>query len=294
MPNPAREIMRIQDRRAALGSVPGQQQTISERSGWSSQVTGLGVAGNPLLGGNVILVPGGGVTMVQDPASGRIIISASGSGGGGVGYPRHDPDEPPAIPSQWDDEFTGTLLDPKWSTLNVHGEGGFRQGELISMLSCRGGHEDVMPLALLQPAPSGPWTITAKVINAQQYLGATSTDKSAFVGLAVAPAEAVGDALDTWMLGRYSNAYSYLRSEQWSTPTSWKGSKGTYTYYSPSGYLRVVWDGAALSHWHSPDGLGWYRWTAPYDPGWTPGRIGIAVRGAVGPSYVDWFRVTTS
>lgn len=291
MPNPAREIMRIQDRRAALGSVPGQQQTFGERSGWAGQVTGLGVAGNPLLGGNVILVPGGGVTMVQDPASGRIIISASGGGGGGVGYPRFDPDEPPAIPSQWDDEFTGTLLDPKWSTLNVHGEGGFLQGELISMLSCRGGHEDVMPILLVQPAPAGTWTITAKATNAQQYLdGAPGGDDSSFVGLAVMPED--GETAHTWVVGRYGSSTPCLRSEMWTDLSTWAGSKGTYNVASPSTYLRIVWDGERLSLWAAPDGLAWFRWTV-YAPGWTPGRIGIAVRGAVGPSYVDWFRVTT-
>lgn len=294
MPNPVREIMRIQDRRAALGSVPGQQQTISERSGWSSQVTGLGVDGHPLLGGAIQLVAGAGVTLTQDPVTGRIIISASGGGGGGVGYPRFDPDEPPAIPSQWDDEFNTSVLHQKWTPLAVHGQGGFQAGEVISMLSCYGGHNDVNPMALLQPAPSGPWVMTAKVINAQQYLNGGGGDGSACVGLAVAPAADQGDAMDTWVIGHYSNANTYIRSEIWAKPISWGGSKGMFTFSSPSAYLRIVWDGTRLSYWAAPDGLAWYQWVSPYAPNWTPGRIGITVRGAVGPSYVDWFRVTTS
>ena len=201
--------------------------------------------------------------------------------GGGASYVKYDPDEPPASPSTYDDEFNDASIDAKWSWANQD-TATAAEGGIVGKISITPAGNAYLR-CLTQPVPSGAWEVTAKV-----YFGGDFISDS-WCGLVVMP-EADG-AIQCLEIGKDgSESPIKARQEKWNSWTSFS-SDTSRSYGSTHAYLKVIYDGTNLTSCVSSDGVSYAKLANSYAPGFTPGRFGISARGNALPSYFDWFRV---
>ncbi len=228
-------------------------------TGTVSQATVVGLQGRPVSDAS----PSLGQALVWDGTQWAPGTVSGGSGGNKLPGWFYSIDDPPAIPSVWDDEFEGSGLDTKWT---FYGTVAVRDHALVAT----SGKVD-------QSAPSGTFTITAHVIVdnwAQNYNGSSIfiVDSSGKVYRLVL--EHDGD----WRV----KLQRFQAYPNW----SWVANDYTKDWKQARGYLKLEWDGSGVTSWVSRTGREWHQ--VGSHSGWigTPTRIGA-------DGMAEWFRVMT-
>lgn len=207
-------------------------------------------------------------------------------------------DAPPASPSDYDDEFDG-LSSVVWSwiragaplaTSGIYSEGaGIANGKRWArVINDSAGSYHSVAHQLVQPAPSGDFTLTAKVTAAPsiQYCN-------------------FGIVIDDGSDANLTSFYLGVSTAGWSV-AALQRVNGTYTfnqamhgYAGASVYLKIVYreSAARFDFYYSPDNTTWLLAGQQTVLSWQPARFGISwcannsTPGEYGAS-VEFFRVT--
>jgi hypothetical protein len=226
----------------------------------------------------------------------------SGGGGSGVNafVTAGPPDAPPVSPTAYDDEFSGTVLDAKWTKVNTGAGSDVIVGNGRAQLTRATGTQ-VWTLAV-QSRPVAPYQIDAKFtldarLTNYSYCGLVLRDSATghFVALRYS-FENVGG----------SSPFARLFVDYWNGtgPSQFFGSStigSTILPASPVIYLRIKDDGTNFILNYSFDGIQWDLGAT-----WSLGRtvflpstydqmgIGIAADNNTQPAQAtcDWFRRT--
>ena len=242
----------------------------------------------------------GGTTQTHtfdDPGTYRVELRATGANGVvtvGSTTVAALADDPPCPAGS--DEFGGNALDPKWevlrpvpTTLDVSG-GNLRLRALGGDMS---GTNATARNVLLQPAPSGAWTIATKIDVSQ--LTATGDQ----VGLIMWRGEGTGaNNFAKLVFNRRSGTEWWVeRSSTVNSSTSGQGNgnTGPLTPVPGTVYLRAVADDQAnpsIQAQYSLDGESWTAVQAPFQVGGTgPLKVGLTYfqSSAMRVAAFDWF-----
>lgn len=223
-----------------------------------------------------------------------------GGGGGGAGssYPPGSADIPPASPNARDDEFDGTST-VTWTTTPVAptatDRGVTRPGHLRIQQATEVGY-----VGRHQPVPTAyPYTITAKVAGTTQranfnrgggiILGPaapTQTSPLVYVGPVFNNSTSSGGLAYGHIAERILTKFDGTFTSQ---TAPWPAGAGPY-------YLRVrVNSATSVDTFLSTDGWAWVPWETGFNPGFTPGVMGLAI-GAITTggheAFFDFFRVS--
>lgn len=223
---------------------------------------------------------------------------AAASGGGGSSWPPGSADKPPTSPNAKDDEFDGstsvTWTDtPTAAALwNVDGD---RSHHLhLQAASAQAGNT----VGKYQSAPgSYPYTFAAKLA------GHDLRANYGFVGLLLAPAAPTSTSLMVYFGPQYNSGSSGLSVRRGSNNFAGTGSfsetvaPAFWTNMILPIYLRMIVSSAtSVALQMSADGWAWVPVQTGFNPGFTPGVMGLVANynsgGNTVDSYFDFFRVT--
>jgi len=209
-------------------------------------------------------------------------------------------DVPPAIPSQWDDEFTSSVLGSKWIVPTTSGAG---CGVATAL---GGGWVSVGPAAGLssrrmfgirQAAPTGSFTLTAKLCDS------TATVNDDRAGIFVGINGGKGNVAGPFRQNVACNAIGVTTASNtadWSSYDGYQGAAFGSTPANTIAWIRIVWNASAatLSFYASLNGNAWTNLGSRSSMS-QPDQIGIGIysnSAATNTSQTiqcDWFRVTT-
>jgi hypothetical protein len=199
------------------------------------------------------------------------------------------PDAPPAAPSAYDDEFNGTVLNPRW-TLDANGA----QGVLVhnsakSRLEIVPNSTD-LPVVLYQAAPAEDFTIDAKVLVGAAPGG--NNEAAIFFRTASNAIESVHFTVNTSGQAFHRHIYTTIAGGvAFAAPTT------SLSPYHNILYLRIQKIGSGIKGYYSYDGL-FFR---PFTGGMAltsavVTHIGLygksTANSALNRSAFDYFRVT--
>jgi len=282
--------------------------------GDQSWATSSGGMTNPMTTVDDIIVGGssGSPTRLAKGTDGQVLtINASThhvawatpSGGGttrDATLPFAGLDTAPTTPHAKDDEFNGTSLDAKWTNPGVttrtnliafNGDGWLMlepSDTGSGSVSTRGAY------AIRQTAPSGAFTITAKIVDSRSgddvrvgiFVASTSASKAHMVSSARNNnrlAEAVG--------------IPYSETADWGAFDGFVQAVTPYVYQAY--WYQIIWNGSGtLTFNHSTDGFAWSTALGTRTGQVQPDRIGLAIWANVAGIFADhklfcaWFRVT--
>jgi hypothetical protein len=252
-----------------------------------------------------LAVGSNGLVLTADSSQATGLAWAAAGGGGGGGGDTPMPivafDKPPTTPHAKDDEFSGAVLDAKWTDpatssrtnlLTFNGDGWLvlEPSETgTGSVSTRGGY------AIRQPAPSGSFTISAKILDSGgdfggrlgPFVASTSNSKGHIVGSQRSGSSHLANAL----------GFTYSETADWSEYDGFQFTQGGYQY-QPYWY-QIQWDAGAgsLTFRYSSDGATWNSMGARTGQ-IQPNRIGLAIWShevgivANHKLWCAWFRVT--
>ena len=226
----------------------------------------------------VVQTGGGGTGAGNTGATGA--TGPVGVAGAGDQFSYYDADKPPTSPSAYDDEFTGTSLDAKWTTLNwsMLTYGTVANDRLN--LYCNSSHAQSR-ISAMQPLPAGDFTIVMK--GWEQGAGYN------LIGLQLADGITVGSGTQLTMNYTYTEG-NYL--QYW---TGYNAISGGYLVNTaPTGvtqYFRISRSGSSYSWSVSVDGFNWFV-ISTATPSFTPAYFGLAFRpyDAPGVATFDYLR----
>lgn len=264
--------------------------------------------GTPLTArANLNFIPGpSGVTVTDDSGGDATVVDFSALTGGGGAF-RTLPllDIRPTSPHASDDEFDGTTLDGKWSpnTSGLSQSATVHDGYLeIAPTVAAAGHGG---FGIRQAAPSGSFTVMARVTERNHYSSPGAMASYLFAGIFVA--DTGGNTAR--LLGREvkENRYrtlvginGYSESVEWGAYNGSTLSEDTVHVLMDWMYVGLAWDAGAttLTYLLSFDGMAWFAWgSSGYSQ---PEVIGLALWDVAGSGglgtgarlFCDWFRVT--
>jgi hypothetical protein len=201
-------------------------------------------------------------------------------------------DVPPALPTVYDDEFTGTSIDAKWTQVNFRTNATtwtIGSGYLVATDVNQG--NDVFN-GLMQSAPSGPWEITASIAT----MSPVFQNYTFPAGILVAGGLTENDPVHSLLFATWTGGDAHLVNQDATWTSVQNGNQFTAAHFG-RGYVRCSWDGTSFSWSWSPDGLGWILLKSG-PPGFTPAYFGIGsdvnVPGGAGNTMATyaWFRQT--
>jgi hypothetical protein len=191
-------------------------------------------------------------------------------------------DAPPAVPGSLDDEFLGSALNTsRWTWLDqgditAHIVGNQYDSRLMLMLR----ENSNRIRGIYQSAPSGSWTVQAKVFTPT----VTATNAGPHLFAAQSTSGAVL-AVSRWA--------DILRALSFSTPSSAGTGTGlTLNDVLTVAYHQLEWNGTDLIGSVSPDGRVWSE-VLNTAPGYTPAIVGLGItnaNGSLGTYEFGWFR----
>jgi hypothetical protein len=243
-------------------------------------VASIKKTGGTALTGAIELAAGTNVTLTQDDETKKITIAASGSGGS---YYENAVDEPPASPSDWDDEFAGSTLNAKWSWCNQRSCVATVDGKLHLNDAGTNGFS-----AIVQAAPTGDFIATTK----HECFSVLAN----YYGGGIALYDMTNDKV-VYFLNQNRATNTYLSAYR-VTPVTHTSTSVTigYTAYYPAKYLRARIESGTIYFEASNDGVNWITAYTEVVTAYLTSITHIGI-GAyrVGTSGVlncfDWFRV---
>lgn len=245
------------------------------------------------------IVEGDGVSIDNtDPFHPR--ISATGSGGGGGGgvsyYPPGSADVPPVSPNAKDDEFDGTSP-VTWTATPTAAALWAVDTDRVSHLHLQAtSAQGSNAVGKVQATPSTPFTITTKLA------GHNIRTNFSFAGLLLAPSGTLtSSSLMVYFGPQFNSGSSNLAVRRGSNNLGGTGSfsetvapVGWQALMPP--YLRAVVSSAtSVDFLASFDGFAWATIQSGFNPGFTPGVMGLCASyngGGTVDAYFDFFRVT--
>ena len=216
-------------------------------------------------------------------------VAASG-GGSGDSFSYFDPDMPPTSPSAYDDEFDGTTLDAKWTTVNwasatVKDVNTTVPGSLYMKAASIG----ATLVSVLQAIPTGDFSIVTNV----EAVHEGSPNSGA--GLIISSTNTAGSGSQAVVMSfGYGTNEAYLGAYNWYGFNS-VGSQLSLSYNQKLKYLRIRRSGTNYYFGWSQDGKNWAD--VPVTPGFTPSYFGLAIYQASGSASnfsFDFFRYSSS
>lgn len=243
--------------------------------------------------GDLIVRDSTSPTRLPVGANGKVIVADSTTSLGvawGSAFPVGSADAPPASPNAHDDEFDGTSTatwfatptSPAATDVNVTRLGHLYIQSVAGSSAWQGRYQTV---------PSFPFTMVAKC-------AANLRSGNARAGVFLAPAGATGATNGTQM-GWVRNDLSFRRTVQTLNGAfvTNNGQVGTAPGGGQPFYIKVtVTNATTVSWWASFDGWSWMPGELAFNPGFTPGIMGLylseesASGGVFG--FFDFFRVT--
>jgi hypothetical protein len=217
-------------------------------------------------------------------------VAASG-GGSGTGYPPGSADIPPVSPNAKDDEFDGTSTVTWTSTPTAPNAWDINTTRAHhAYLKASGSGAALVGKYQAVPA-SYPYTITAKV---------TSTGRSNYHrtgGIFVAAASPTGSSNAVYLGGEFSTSMQSGRILQTLGGTYTSQTIGYLINHFAPLYMKMKVNSAtSIDMWVSVDGYSWMRVETAYNPGFTPGVMGMICNeesaGGGVEAFYDFFRIT--
>lgn len=199
-------------------------------------------------------------------------------------------DVAPINPSPLDDEFNGSLLDPKWTWVNL-GTTTFNFGQgMISFTPTLSATTNLVLLA--QPAPLTPWTMTAKIAGHALFT-------SVVTAFGVFVRDSGGGKVTEIAFGQNTGWKLFVNKFNSTTSFSSAPFSGTNsTNIVQQMYLRIVDDGTNVAFSYSIDGRNFIVLFSEARTTFLPAlnQIGIvsdhASASVPAVTSCDWFRVT--
>lgn len=233
---------------------------------------------------------GAGVTATQSGGAVTVTIPGS-SGGSGLWATNPAVDTKPGSPNAKDDEFDGTSS-VTWTNTptapNAWDINTTRAGHAYLKASGSG----AALVGKYQAVPSFPFTITAKL--------SSTTGRAGFHrggGIFIAAASPTGSSNAVYVGAQNDSQRVYNRITE--TLGGSFVSQSAKTYYGHWGpvYLRlVVTSATSVTPYMSHDGWSWLQIEAAFNPGFTPGVMGLCANeesaGGGVEAQFDFFRIT--
>lgn len=212
-------------------------------------VESIAIPSAPSMQGNIILEAGDNVSLTQDTVNKKITINASG--GGGSTYYENPIDQPPSVPSIYDDEFSDDTMDPKWSWI-YQNSATWNETRGRGYISVPAQADSMRILA--QVAPGGNYTVVAKIRNlsprmnySQFGIAIYNSGNNRRYSFGVGTRGAI--AADQWIRFTGDTAYS---------TDTWTGGLN-----AASLYVRIVVADGSFSAQTSQDGTIWVNLYGP-------------------------------
>jgi hypothetical protein len=218
------------------------------------------------------------------PALNSLQVLVFSSGGTGIvtnAYSLYNPDMVPGAPSAYDDEFNGTVLDPKWTTVNW--------GSILvknvnstasSCLYMQSANTGRTISCILQAIPAGDFTIYTKATLNNNSSGDCQ------VGLILSTTNTTATGSQFVMMNNSTSTYT----SPWTNFNTF-GVWTTVATNGPISYFRYRRSGTTYYAGWSNNGIIWGE--SIVTPGFTPGYFGLYLAcnqaGTVFASY-DFFR----
>lgn len=211
-------------------------------------------------------------------------------------------DVPPTSPHAKDDEFSAPSLNARWTdpiTSAATNTITFNGSHIVieSSTTGTGSSSKRGAFGIRQIAPSGSFTISAKITDGTGDGGTDDARTGVFVAITGGKAHVFGRQSSVSRLANAIGVTTYSESTDWSTYDGFDAYDGT----NPPGtaWYRIKWDAAAstLSFYWSTSGVFWQLLTTRTGQS-QPDRIGICIYantaniGADHKLGCDWFRVT--
>jgi hypothetical protein len=195
----------------------------------------------------------------------RTVGGGGGGGSEGTTWSFWDPDYMSSATTTQDDEFSGTSLDSKWTTINW------------SLLSTKSIENDRLKLAVtgsqswntmgvMQPLPSGDFTIVEKI-------SAFSATGNSFPGLALSDGVTVGSGSQLLIFWSRQDGAVYVYT--WSGFNSLGGAVASFSSSLCPKYFKIVRSGTVCTFFFSMDGEQWVQVGGNITPSFTPAYMGM-------------------
>lgn len=209
----------------------------------------------------------------------------------------------PGSPSAWDDEFTGSSLDGKWTApatsacgVTVTVGNGICQIEPSAGGSSSTGLRGIF--GIRQPAPSGNFTLSASFID-QDARDYTRPGIWVAVTSGASQAASMGHNLKQDAAFAFIDYATFTTSAETGAYAGHSGARGTSGTYPRAEIIfgRVVWNGSTLTFYWSYDGVRWEALGNPFNfvqPEYVGLGIGSSSQDVMADHLlaVRWFRVT--
>lgn len=222
-------------------------------------------------------------------------IEGAGGGGGTTAYPPGSADIPPTSPNAKDDEFDGTTSVTWTATPTAAAAWNINSDRLHHLHLQALLAQAANTVGRHQPVPgSYPFTFTTKLA------GHTARSNFSYAGLVLAPASPISSSLLVYFgpqANTSSSGFSVRRGSN-----NFAGSGSFSETVSPVGgmfqpvYLRITVNSAtSIDLSMSLDGVAWLPVQSAFNPGFTPGVMGLVAcynGGGAVDAYFDFFRVT--
>ncbi len=210
-----------------------------------------------------------------------------------AGADREGPVEcaPPSSCLPQSDEFDGTALDPKWDVLRPTGGVTVSDGRLSIPINAGDwiANDPLASDALLQDAPSGEWTATARLDTSEIGFNGQA-------GLVIWKSENPNTFSKIVVIQSDNNRFEHIVTQDGGVdppiPESITPAPGGQL--PDDVLLRARYDGSAvIAEFSADNGQSWTLigqegHAAPFDP---PLRVGLTAFGGGGTASFDWFRV---
>ena len=204
----------------------------------------------------------------------------------------------PGSPSTWDDEFSGSSLDAKWTNpltsasaqdLTLAIANGWMTFEPATTGS---GNTGKHVFGIRQNGPTGDFTVMAKI---QDSRAGDDTRVGIFVAKTGGKAYVLGSQRQNGRIANFNGVSTYSESADWS------GYDGLDIFAGPAWpsnlWYKLVFASGTLSAYYSAGGLFW-GFLGSQGSVTQPDRIGLCIWANTGDTIADhilacdWFRVT--
>lgn len=193
------------------------------------------------------------------------------------------PEIPPTTPSAMDDEFNGSVLDPKWTKTDNNNHTLYFQNGFVSIQAASSNNTEKCVL-ITQPMPAdASWEFRAAItMQASTYAAAGMVIRDSGTG--------------KFIFAKYKeNGSGLLTTSLYTNLNSCSSEPNGVTVALPTIYLRITYDGTNFYFYYWTGISGWTLYATLAKTSWmaNPNQIGIGFNDYTTFAYVlgcGWFR----